>query len=159
MHVAPFAAIGIVLEIEMIDPVFVNHAIGIVHPAIGGCVVVDRPVIVSVGHAPSVSKPHGGERKVALLQSDNLHHGARSLAQGKGHVVVGLALSEAHVHPSVGGVARVKQHLFLIGIFFDRKNQIFSRSVYSHHSGVAIPTDTQLLGRGSGDRQGHSCQQ
>ena len=48
VHVFPLRAVWIPLIIKVVLAVVVEHAVGVVHPAVGRCVMVERPVRLAV---------------------------------------------------------------------------------------------------------------
>ena len=76
VHVAPFRAIGVVLVAEMIDAIFVEHAVGVVHPAVSRRVVVGRTIEIGVGYVPFVGQAHGArfQNQCRRLYVEHLNH-------------------------------------------------------------------------------------
>ena len=57
-HVLPLRTVGVVLEVEVPDAVFIEHAVGVVHPSPGRGVVVDGTVLLAVCGVEGVRQLH-----------------------------------------------------------------------------------------------------
>ena len=119
VHVAPFRAIGVVLIVKMVFAVFVDEAVRVVHPAIGGRMVVERAIVVGVFHVPLVGEFEVAESAGLGRDLRETHHGFFALGQAKRHIVVGGELCQAHIHPRVGGIAGLKAHFYFAALLLD----------------------------------------
>ena len=160
MHVAPLGTVGIVLEVEVILTVLVDHAVGVVHPTVGGREVIGGTVEVGVGDIPVVAELHLSalQSQCVGLDVENLHRGREAIAQLEGHVVVYLVLSQPHVHPGVGGVVGVEHHLTFRLVLLHGQEDIFCGIVHGYDGGVAVALDVHSLGGcGLGGCERQSC--
>ena len=127
-HVAPRGAVRVVLEIEVPLAVEVEHAVGVVHPPVGGRVVVDGAELLAVlgveraGQLQLLPAAHVGGHALHL-------HGGQLVAVGgevEGHVVVDALAGEADVD-DVGQVVVVTPHdveLRLGGVVLHGQEQV-----------------------------------
>ena len=74
VHVSPLRAVGVILEVEVILPVLIHQSVGIVHPSILRCVVIDGAIVVGVFHVPCVRKSHLLECECVSVDIEHLHH-------------------------------------------------------------------------------------
>ena len=65
VHITPLRSVGIILVVEMVDAILVDHTVGVIHPAIGWAMVVGWPVVILGRGVKGV-----GESK--LLEADRL---------------------------------------------------------------------------------------
>ena len=148
MHVAPHGAVGIVLEVEVVLAVLIHQAVGVVHPAVGGRVVVDGAEHLAVGYVEGVGQFEVLPGQCLLRQTANDDGVAALAAQGEGHGVVDLIHGQTHVH------GHVAQHdLCLRLAFLDGEQQVAGLAVdVGHREGVALMCETYglaLLGAGA----------
>ena len=100
VHVAPRRAVGVVLEIQVPHAVLVEHPVRVVHPSVGRSVVVQRPVLLHVGHVERVGELHllPAERALRHALNVNLDILALEHRQVERHIVIDTLSREAHVH-------------------------------------------------------------
>ena len=155
VHIAPLTAIGIVLEVEVVLAVLIDHAVGVVHPAVEGSEVVRGTVVVGIGGIEGVAQLHQVEGEGVLGEAEYLDGSGLAMSQREGHIVVGAVLSQAHVHPSVVLGAGIEQHLRFILLFLDRQQDVLGGVVYTDDGCVALVFDVHLLGGGAGGNCSH----
>ena len=157
VHIAPFRAVGVILEIEMVFAVFVGQAIGVVHPSVEGRVVVNGAIVVGVGDVPRVAETHLLQRQSVFRQIGDSDHGLVAFAEGERHFIVHVVDGEAHVHPSVGFLSLVEHHLCFGHFFLNGENEIFRGIGDGDDGRVAAGGDVHVLGGevGGGQSGGH----
>ena len=133
VHVSPFRPIGVVLEIEVVLAVLIHQSVGVVHPSVLRCVVIDGAVVVGVLHVPRVGEPHLLQCECVPVDIDHLHHCALACREFEGHLVVYPVDGEANVHPCVVGTSEVELNLSLVSLLFDRKDEVF-RGIVNHNN-------------------------
>src|SRR5574344_994933 len=101
VHIAPLASIGVILEVEMILTVFIDHAVGVVHPAIERSEMIRRTIVIGVGGIECIVEFHQIDSQSIFLQTKNLNRSSFSLTQGEWHVIVSTVLCQSHIHPSI----------------------------------------------------------
>ena len=74
VHVSPLRAVGVILEVEVILTVLIHKSVGVVHPSVLRCVVIDGAVVVGVLHVPCVGEPHLLQCECVPVDIDHLHH-------------------------------------------------------------------------------------
>ena len=172
-HVLPLRSVGIPLVVEVPHAVLIEHAVGVVHPAIRGCVMILWTELLAVGSVEGVALLHLLPAHVAL-------HGTRSAAvaverdveeegvgrggfcvessQVEGHIVV-------HLVDSQFGVERL--HLLTIhddadvGILLALLNgeqQVAALRGQAQH-GVFLRQDLRSLGTNAEPAHEAHCQQ
>ena len=145
MHIAPFRAIRVILIVEVPHTILIEHAIGIVHPAIGGGVMVYGSIIISVDNAPLIREFYILQRDISRFETDNLYNSLWSVAKLERNIVVDFVFRKAHIHPGVGGKALVELDLLLGSVFLDRQNHILSWARHGYHRGVAFRLNVHCL--------------
>ena len=159
VHVSPFRAVGIILEVEVVLAVLVYHTVGVVHPSVGRGEMICGTVEVGIGDIPGVAELHlpALEGQCVGFEVENLDCSGKSVAETEGHVVVDLVLSQADVHPRVGGIVGVEHHLTLGLVFLHGQEEVLSGVVDVDDGGVAVALDVHCLGTGglrSREREG-----
>ena len=98
----------------MVDAVLVDHAVGVVHPAIGGAVMVGRAVIVLGGGIEGVGELNLLIANRLLIKTDDLYR-RRTLAfgQGEGDIVVDAIDGQTDVEPRILGTVAYEAYLYL----------------------------------------------
>ena len=125
VHIPPSRPVGIVLIVEVIDAILVDHPIGVVHPAIGGAVVVDRAVIVLLRRIKAVGE-------LELLPGDGLGRetydldgvGILAPRDRDGHEVVYAVDGKTEVHLDLFVLLPEKHYCCLSLVFLDRCEEV-----------------------------------
>ncbi|CDF21156.1 unknown [Prevotella sp. CAG:617] len=106
VHVAPLGAVGVVLEVEVILAVLIYQSVGVVHPAVGGGVVVNGAEIVGIGGVEHVTYRQAVPAYGTFVHALDADLGlSLPLGQLKGHVIVNAVGGQTHVHGYVGRTA------------------------------------------------------
>ena len=137
VHVAPLRSVRVVLEVEVILTVLIGQSVGIIHPSVERSVMINGTIVVGIGGVEGVRQLQLLQRYGILRQSYNLHHSLLALRKGERNRVVCLADGESNVHPCVGLLAVVEQHLSLGTVLLDRKDEVFGRVVYCNDGCIA----------------------
>ena len=150
-HVLPFGAKGVPLVAKVPDAIFIDHTVGIVHPAIERCVVVGGAILLPIGCIKCIADgyvfpagillrlTHGG----TSLRSDHVQHDMLTLigSEIEWHIIIYLLCSEAH--DDAAFLLAIGQHMDsgLLACVLHGKEQIFA--LFSHSDKCII--GTQML--------------
>ena len=106
-HVFPHRAVGVPLVIQVVDTILVEHAVGVVHPAIHRCVMVLRAepfavcrikLIALLHLAPAEEIFHGTRKAAIAVECDVQQQFLRTKTLNvQGYIVVHLVHCQAHV--------------------------------------------------------------
>ena len=109
----------------MVDAVLVDHTIGVVHPAIGGAVMVGRAVIVLGGGIEGVGELNLLIANRLLIKTDDLYR-RRTLAfgQGEGDIVVDAIDGQTDVEPRILGTVAYEAYLHLGLTLLDGEEEV-----------------------------------
>ncbi len=138
VHIAPLAAVGVILEVEVVLAVLVCQSVGVVHPTVQRCVVVYGAVVVGVGGVEGVGELQCLSSYRTGLHADNLDNGFLALCQCEGHAVVYLVHSQAYIHPCVGLLAGVEENLCLGACLLYGEDEVLGGVVYCYDGGVTL---------------------
>ena len=148
VHIAPNGSIGVVLISKVVGAVLVDQSVGIVHPAVGRGVVVDRAIVVAVGGVEGIGKfhffPAASSGRYPLYDDFGFVY---ALGKSDGYKIVGGIDGEAHVH-----ICSVSQtEVALCGTFLNGNEEVARGAVDAYDGQVAIAAvELQTLGRGGG---------
>ena len=173
-HILPFRPIGVPLVAEGPDAVFVDHSVGVVHPAVKRGVVKGRTVFLAVGGVKRVGQHEVAPARVvaclahrcAPLRGEDVQHHVFPFVGGEveRHHVIGLRLCQAHIHGAVKFavdkdidpgvvVGLLHRHQQVTGVAVDPdQGVVHSEMLHLHPGGVG--RDRQRDGRGG--RQDYS---
>ncbi len=175
-HVLPLGAVRVILIVEMPDAIFVEHAVGVVHPAIEGSVVESRAIlllfILNIDvlyhcHSFPASIFLSFAHRVAALGSDYVKHYVLSFVGRKieGHHIVGLRLGETH-EDGLGYLAVDKDVDFcVVYALLHREHEILIATCHSYERVVdSEMVDLEAIGSRCSDSScgyhshcGHCC--
>ena len=148
VHIAPNGSIGVVLISKVVGAVLVDQSVGIVHPAVGRGVVVDRAIVVAVGGVEGIGKfhffPAASSGRYPLYDDFGFVY---ALRKSDGYKIVGGIDGEAHVH-----ICSVSQtEVALCGTFLNGNEEVVRGAVDAYDGQVAVASvELQTLGRGGG---------
>ena len=143
-YVTPYRAVKVVLIIEVPYAVFVEHAVGVVHPSPHRCVVIDGPPLFAVGRVEGVAQlyelpaaivfyvTHGA---IASVEGHLYQHAALTVAcQIDRNKVVGLACCHPDIE-SFEAYAIFDDAYFRVALFLlNGYEEIVLVSLKPHHS-------------------------
>lgn len=124
VHVAPLRAVGVVLEVEVILAVLVCQTVRVVHPSVERSVMVDGAVVVGVACVERVGELQLFQSLRILSETNDFYDSLLAFRKFERHAVVGLADSEANVHPCVSLLAVVEQHLSLGAVLLNKQDEM-----------------------------------
>ena len=109
----------------MVDAVLVDHTVGVVHPAIGGAVMVGRAVIVLGGGIEGIGELNLLIANRLLIKTNDLHR-RRTLAfgQGEGDIVVDAIDGQTDVEPRILGAVAYEAYLHLGLTLLDGEEEV-----------------------------------
>ena len=153
-HVLPFRTIRVILIVEMPFPVFIEHSVGVVHPAVERRVVESRAIFLAVCSVKSIGQTYplpagivlGLAHRATALRYYHVEYHLVSLVWRKveRHGIVGLRLGKTHIyclsdvavdeHVDFGIVRRLlnrQQHILTVACYFN-KGIVYSEIPYIH---------------------------
>ena len=161
VHIAPHRPVGIILEIEMIFPILIDQAVGVIHPAIERRVMINRAIEIGITRIERI-----GNRQTAPTDSIGRHSVDNDLRlairRGKleRDVIVHAINRQADIHRHIGGIALIQLHQPFRTRFLNRQQQI-SRGIINtnNRQGIAQRLKTDRIARSlAGSHTAHQRQ-
>ena len=149
-HILPLRSIGIPLIVEMPFAIFVKHSIGVIHPSIGGCMMIKRSVHFLITHIQRINITHPFPtsklsnccRMAWIPIKGDIKQSPLSYLIG--HKIIHLSCRQAAVEGCYQPVVAHHTHMGHLFTFVNRQQQIFSCRIESHH-GMALSQHFNLL--------------
>ncbi len=141
-QVLPFRTIRVVLVIEMPLAVFVEHSVGVVHPAVKRCMVIGRTVFLAIGGVESVHQPNAFPacvifslaHRAAALRCDNVENNVLAFVgrQVVRNGIVNLRFCQTHTY-CLDNIS-VNKHIdtCIVVCLLNRKKQILALTRHTY---------------------------
>ena len=159
-HVLPLRPEGVVLEVEVPLTIFVEHTVGVVHPAVGRRVVIGGAVVLGVSQVGGVGIGHvlpareGAQVAIVAVAAVYMNIKCQLLAvligrEIKGHEIVDVVYGQTYVEGAHLLVIGHQLHVAHLGALLHRQHQ----EVLARGDAIdaMVATEKQLVGCGCCD--------